>query len=174
MDAYDIVYLGLFGVLIFVTIFYAIQTKKLVRDNPKPLVYAFDPGDDEWQEDIDRVKVEARPKSKYLRVKTLLINPGIVPIILEKVSEELTAGDSKVEAKKTLIQPIIPSSERHALYVFTDIWVILHDDFAIWYRIYELEDTAGTEYGLKLTFHFRIGDKEKKETKKLPLNPHNI
>ena len=174
MTVFEIVYLCVLGILVILTGFYAWHTRKLVRDNPNPMIYAFDPGDDEWQEDIDKVEVENRPKSKYLRVKALLINPGIVPMILGRVSEELIAGDGKVEAKKRLIQPRITSYGRYGLYVFTDTWVILHDDFSIWYRIYELEDTAETECRLKLTFHFKIGDKEKKETKKLSLTPHNI
>lgn len=173
MTAYEITYLCVLVILVGATIYYARQTKKLVRDNPKPLIYAFDPEDHEWHEDIKRIEPERHPRSKYLRVKALLINPGIVPMILERVSEELIAGDSKVEAEKRLIQPKITSSERYGLYVFTDTWVILHDDFSIWYRIYELEDTAETEYRLKLTFHFKIGDKKKKETKELSLKPHN-
>lgn len=173
MTGFEIIYICVLAILVGASIFTAYQTKKLVRDNPKPLIYAFDPKDYEWHEDIQKVEPEMHPQSKYLRVKALLINPGIVPMILERVSEELTAGNSKVEAERRLIQPRIPSSERYGLYVFTDTWVTLHDDFSIWYCIYELKDTTKEDYKLRLTFHFKIGDKKKEETTELSLRAHN-
>ena len=173
LGIFEYVYLGLFLILIAATIFYGIQTKKLVRDNPKPLIYAQDPEDDEWEKDISNVEDSKQPSSNYLRVKTLLINPGIVPMVLESFSETLIDDSNNVvNTKGMLIQPKIQSSERYGLYVFALPWVTIHDDFSIFYRIWELKDEKSKEYTLKLTFNFKIGNKQKQVTSKLIIKPH--
>lgn len=160
--------------LIFVTAYYAIQTKRLVRANIKPLIFANDPDDFEWQVDIEKVDSTKRPKSRYLRVKALIVNPGITPITLERFSEKLiTNGGKEASIEGRFIQPKIASTDRHGLYVFAIPWVTVHDDFSIWYRVYELNDDADENHKLKITFKYKVGNKNKTIVKELDLKAHN-
>lgn len=103
----------------------------------------------------------------------MLVNPGVVPIVLRSFSEELFADNHKIEIKGKFIIPKISSSERYGLYVFAIPWVTIHDDFSIWYRIYELDGGSDKEYKLKLTFNYRVGNKQRSVIKELDLKPHN-
>ncbi|MCK4824105.1 hypothetical protein KA005_50595, partial [bacterium] len=154
-DTLGIINIGLFILLITVTLYYAIQTRRLVRVDPKPFVYISDPDDHEWKKDVEKVETDERPKAIYLRVKSLLVNPGITPMTLTSFNETFTnSKDEIVDIKGRFIEPKISSSERHGLYIFCIPWVIIHDDFSIWYRVYEIDDkiSKDEEYRLNLTY----------------------
>ena len=179
MEVNDIINLVFIIGLICVTAYYAWQTRLLVkeqklarRDDPELIVYVADPAEHEWEKDISKVEPENRPKSRYLRVKGLLINPGITPIVLEGFSETLRCENNIVSVISKFIEPKIHSSERYGLYIFAIPWVTIHDDFSIWYRIFELDDTDLKEYSLTLTFNYRVGNKQRSVTRELKLKPH--
>jgi len=180
MDVGDIINLILVAGLVGLTAYYAWQTKKLVkeqklarRDDPELLIYVADPTEHEWKKDISKVEQENRPQSKYLRVKVLLINPGITPIVLENFSETFESANRQVDIKGRFIDPKIRSSERYGLYIFAIPWVTIHDDFSILYRIYELDEAGEIEYRIKLTFNYRVGNKQRSAIKELNLKSHN-
>lgn len=173
---FGIINIGLFILLIAVTLYYATQTKRLVRVDQKPFVYVSDPDVHEWKKDIDKVETSELPKAVYLRVKSLLVNPGITPMTLTSFNETFTNSKGEiVDIKGRFIEPTISSSERHGLYIFCIPWVIIHDDFSIWYRVYEIDDkiSKDEEYRLNLTYSFQIGNKTKEISKELYLKPHS-
>jgi len=167
-------------VLIIVTCRYVRHTGRLVeetkvarRDDPELKVYVHDPTETEWQKDVSRIAKSNIPTSSYLRLKAILVNPGAVPIVITDVKETLKDEMGGIVATKdNFIVPRIRSLERYGLYVFALPWVIIHDDFAIWYRTFELGTSKGKKYSAKLTFNYEVGEKQKSVTKEIQLSGH--
>lgn len=180
MDVASIITAVAMIVLAILTGYYAYHTKKLVeeakiarRDDPELKVYIHDPPEHEWRKDISRIASSSMPTSAYLRLKVILVNPGAVPIVITDARETLedTKGEVVTSTGKFVI-PSIRSLERYGFYVFCLPWVIVHDDFSIWYRTFELTGSEGERYLAKLMFNYEVGEKQKSVTKEIQLSMH--
>jgi len=85
----------------------------------------------------------------------------------------ITNDGTEISIEGRFIQPKITSTDRHGLYVFAIPWVTVHDDFSIWYRVYEINDDINKEHKLKITYNYRVGKRKKKIVRELDLNTHN-
>ena len=171
MDTGAIVNLVLLAGLVGITGYYAYQTRRLVRGDFGLTVYVNDPMGQEWAKDTSKIEKENLPGSEYLRIKALLVNPGSVPMVLVKVEENIEIKNGVVQEGRFVL-PKIGSSERYGLYVFALPWVIIHDDFAIWYRTYKIDKPGEGDYKLTIKFYYEVGSKERTLTKEISLKPH--
>lgn len=175
-----VIEIGLIAALVGITIYYAIQTKKLVnetkiarRDDPQLKVHVHDPAEDEWLKDVSNITKSPPPASNYFRIKAILINPGLVPIVITRTEEILKDENGKVLASSDrFVLPSIGHTERRGLYVFCLPWVIASDDFSIWYKTYELDIDTDKRLRLTLTFDYEVGEKQKSETRQIELDVH--
>ncbi len=171
MDAGSIVDAILIVVLICITAFYAWQTKRLVRDDRELMLYVADPMDREWEKDTSRIDENDLPKSNFLRVKALLVNPGSSPIVVTEIEESIKDKNGKTIKGRSIL-PKISSSDRYGLYIYAMPWVIVHDDFSIWYRVFEVDDNKGS-YLLRILMKYQVGSRTKSVTKEIQLTSHS-
>jgi len=159
--------------LAIITGVYVREIRIARRDDPKLRLSVHDPPDDEWQVDVSRTGNSDLPTSPYLRLKAILVNPGLVPVVITSVEE--TFADEKgssLTSSGTFVLPKRTSPEGYGIYVFGLPWVIRSDDFAIWYRTFKLATDTGKKYLVTLTFHYEVGRKSKSITTHIELNPH--
>lgn len=179
MDTLLIIQVVLLSVLCALTGYYTRQTKQLVteakvarRDDPQLKLYVHDPPEDEWQKDVSSPK-NPLPSSNYLRLKAILVNPGLVPIVIRRAEEVLEdESGRRLTSSHTFVLPSYGTTERHGLYIFCLPWVIASDDFAIWYKTYELDIDTDKRLKLTLTFDYEVGEKQKSETRQIELDVH--
>ena len=180
MEVSGIIEIVVLSVLAALTAYYARQTKKLVsetkvarRDDPQLKLYVHDPAEDEWLKDVSSITKSPPPTSNYFRIKAILVNPGLVPIMITHTEEILKDENGKVLASSDrFVLPSIGHTERRGLYVFCLPWVIASDDFSIWYKTYELDIDTDKRLRLTLTFDYEVGEKQKSETRQIELDVH--
>jgi len=167
-------------VLVFVTCIYVRHTRKLVeetkiarRDDPELKVYIHDPSDYEWK----KMEITSVPTSNYLRIKAILVNPGLVPIVITDIREivEDEMGRSVITSDG-LIAPQYLRPEEYSIYIFGLSWVITSDYFSIWCKTFELPNTENTMkkkgYIYKIIIDYEVGEKLKSATTSMRLSVH--
>lgn len=162
--------------LAIITIYYARQTRNLVkeakiarRDDPNLKVYIHDPPDYEWEQ----MNVPAVPIEKYVRFKAILVNPGLVPIVIKDISEEILDKDGNVlSTVGNLAIPLEAQPHRLGIYIYGITWVIMSDDFAIWCRTFDVSSNEATEYLSKVKFIYEVGENTKEEDAVIELGIH--
>ena len=155
-------------VLVIITWRYAHHTKQLVeetrlarRDDPELKAYLSEPPKEELT-----LRQITKPSSTFLIFSALLVNPGLVPIVIENITEEVKEQRKNKEVITCAreFQFALPTQIRHeqiSIYLFTLPWIIPSDGFAISPRYLDQDINGDSKYELTIKFSYSVGGKPK-------------
>jgi len=159
-------------VLVIITWRYERHTRKLVdeaklsrRDDPELKVHLTESS----KEDL-MIRNITGPSGTFLSFITFLVNPGLVPIVIENVTEEIKKEEEN-EGQITCAEefqfalPTEVRADQVSLYAFASPWVISSNTFSIWSRYLQLDINDDSKYILTVKFDYSVGEKTKSAVK---------